>query len=163
MKGLCLDGAKAESRHISGDFMRDSVAVVKEDTRFTLRYEDGKMVLSSDQQEEGNKEEEEMEGSGSDGNSDDDNGESGDGSGESDNDNGESDGLGSDLNSDDEQQQSEDNHIDSKEKGLLYSNDADKKAASEELPYTFTGTVHILYVNPCLKSENNVFSSKKPG
>ena len=136
MKGLFSEGAKLEGGHISADFMKDSTSVAKKnDPRFTLRYEDGKMVPLPVQEEE------EVEGE------DEDMGESDDGDSCEDDDSGEvereSDGFGSDLDSDeDEQEEREDTFVCCRERSSLNS-DAIKKAASEELPYIYTGTVYI--------------------
>lgn len=133
MKGLSSESVKLEGSHISADFVKDPASVAeKKDTRFTLRYKDGKIVLPSgleknEEEEEREEMEEEEEEVGDD---------SGSGEEES-----ESDSFGLDLNSEDEQEEEEDNSMDSRDGTSSNNDDSIKKAAAKELPYTFTGAL----------------------
>lgn len=141
MKGYTSDDNGGEMI-TSADFMKDSIASKKKkDVRFTLHYEDGKMVLPSEEVDnDPPSEEEEDDGGGGDSDDDD-----GDGS-ESDDD---SDGSGLDDECDSDQINNEyasdlDSEDPEDEENEMVAREANRKGnnsrgPSEELPYTFTG------------------------
>ena len=146
MKGLPPD---QDTKHLSADFIADLVpSTKKKDTRFILRYKDGKMVLPDGVEDGGTGsledegEEEDEEGEEEDEEEEDEEWEEGEEEEEDDSEEEEEEeegaGLcyGSDLDSDDAV---DEEAVADKEKKKSQSQMEQILLASEELPYTFTG------------------------